>query len=158
MSEQYAALITEFYRSFQTRQAQAMADCYHPDAIFSDPAFPRLNGAEIGRMWGMLLSRATDLDIEFGDIKTDGMTGTARWQARYTFSATKRPVVNRIAAEFQFKDGKIFRHTDRFDFWNWASQALGPTGLILGWTPMLKSKVQRQAAEGLRRYNQKLSA
>lgn len=158
MSEQYAALITEFYRSFQARQAQAMADCYHPDAIFSDPAFPRLQGAEIGRMWAMLLSRASDLDIEFGDIKTDGMTGTARWQARYTFSATKRPVVNRIAAEFQFKDGKIFRHTDRFNFWTWASQALGLTGLILGWTPMLKNKVQRQAAEGLRRYSQKLSA
>lgn len=155
MSEQNAALIAHFYRSFQAHQAQAMADCYHKDAVFSDPAFPRLTGAEAGRMWAMLLSRATDLEIEFSNIKADARHGAAEWQARYIFSSTRRPVLNRISAQFEFKDGKIFRHTDHFNFWKWSSQALGPAGLLLGWTPMLKTKVQRQAAEGLRRYSEK---
>jgi hypothetical protein len=41
---------------------------------------------------------------------------------------------------------------DKFDFWKWSSQALGPVGFILGWTPMLRKKVQKQARERLAKF------
>jgi hypothetical protein len=61
-------------------------------------------------------------------------------------------VVNRIDAEFVFRDGLIVRHTDTFNFWAWARQALGPAGLLLGWTPMLQKKVRDTARAGLAKY------
>jgi hypothetical protein len=40
-------------------------------------------------------------------------------------------------------------HVDDFDFYRWARQALGPSGLLLGWTPLLRSAVRRRARAGL---------
>jgi hypothetical protein len=40
-------------------------------------------------------------------------------------------------------------HVDRFVFWRWARQALGPVGLLLGWAPVLRARVQRGAAASL---------
>jgi hypothetical protein len=37
------------------------------------------------------------------------------------------------------------------DFWPWSRQALGAPGLLLGWTPLLRAKVQRQAGANLRK-------
>jgi hypothetical protein len=58
-------------------------------------------------------------------------------------------VHNKIDARFEFKDGKIIRHRDSFDFWAWASQALGPPGRLLGWSSFLKNRVRAQAAKSL---------
>ena len=69
--------------------------------------------------------------------------------ARYTFSATGRKVLNRIDASFEFRDGLIVRHIDRFDFWRWSRQALGTPGLLLGWTGFLRGKVRAKAAASL---------
>ena len=44
----------------------------------------------------------------------------------------------------------IARHTDRFSFWRWSRQALGPVGLWLGWTPFLRAKVRANARAGLK--------
>jgi hypothetical protein len=73
----------------------------------------------------------------------------ATWEAWYTFSATGGPVHNRIDAEFQFQDGAIIRHIDRFAFWTWARQALGPVGWLLGWSALAKRRVRTQAAAAL---------
>lgn len=155
MSEAHAALIGQFYSSFQARQAQGMTECYHPEVVFSDPVFPHLVGGDAGDMWAMLVARASDLDISFGDIHADAQEGSATWVARYRFSATKRPVENRISARFTFRDGKIIRHIDSFNLWRWSAQALGPMGLVLGWSPLVQGKIRRQAAEGLKRYQAK---
>ncbi|HND34234.1 MAG TPA: nuclear transport factor 2 family protein, partial [Myxococcota bacterium] len=64
-------------------------------------------------------------------------------------SATGRKVHNIIDAEFEFKDGKILRHRDTFDFWAWSRQALGPAGWVAGWSSVLQNKVRAQAAKGL---------
>jgi ketosteroid isomerase-like protein len=142
-------LIQTFYRAFQKRDADAMAACYHPEIEFSDEAFPLLRGARAGDMWRMLCSRSKDLAVEFRDVHADAGGGRAHWDATYTFSKTGRRVVNRIDATFAFRDGKIVRHVDRFDFWRWSRQALGPVGLLLGWTPIVRRAVRRQAAEQL---------
>jgi len=76
-------------------------------------------------------------------VQADEAQGRAHWEVRYTFSATGRKVHNLIEAEFQFKDGKIVRHRDRFDFWKWTRMALGLPGLLLGWTPLVQNRVRR---------------
>jgi len=103
-------------------------------------------------MWRMLLSRATDLAVTLDEASGDDGGGRARWTATYTFTRTGRPVVNRIAAMFAFRDGLIVRHYDSFPFWRWASQALGPMGAALGWLPPLRWKVRRDAARALASY------
>lgn len=145
----HATLIRRFYDAFAARDAATMGACYHDEIVFSDPAFPHLVGAEARGMWAMLVARGKDLRVEASGIEADDRGGRAHWDAHYTFSMTKRPVLNRIDATFAFKDGLIVKHTDHFDFWRWSRQALGTPGLLLGWSPMLRKKVQAQAAKGL---------
>lgn len=151
----HETLIREFYAAFARRDAEAMARCYHDDVFFSDPAFPKLHGEEAHDMWRMLLARAADLEVVLEEAGADAQGGHARWTARYTFSRTGRKVENRISAVFAFRNGKIVRHYDRFSFWRWSSQALGPLGRILGWSAPLKWMVRRQAARQLERFQQK---
>jgi hypothetical protein len=131
-----------------------MASCYHAGVEFSDPVFPSLRGAEAGKMWAMLCARGADLRIEHKDVVADDTTGSAHWDAWYTFSATGRKVHNSIDAAFTFKDDLIIRHVDTFSFYRWSRQALGPTGLLLGWTPLVKNKVRATAAKGLAQYKE----
>ena len=150
-------LIETFYSAFARRDADAMVSCYHEQIRFSDPAFVDLEPREARGMWRMLCARAEDLVIEHSDVQvsSDAGSGSAHWEARYTFSATGRKVHNIIDAEFRFADGKIIEHTDRFDFARWTRQALGLPGLLLGWTPMLQNKVRSQARAGLAAYLRK---
>jgi ketosteroid isomerase-like protein len=144
-----AELITRFYGALQRRDGAMMAACYAPAVIFSDPVFPRLEGAHAGAMWRMLCERGADLEVIFGDVHADDARGSAHWDARYTFTQTGRKVLNRIDATFEFSDGAIVRHTDSFDLHRWMRQALGPVGLLLGWTPLVKNKVRSSAAAAL---------
>jgi len=145
-------LIKSFYTSFQKLDAEGMVRCYHPDIRFSDPVFPALSKTDVGEMWRMLCSQAKNFDLTFDSIEANQQVGKAHWEAQYDFSATGRRVHNRIDAEFEFKDGKIIKHTDTFNFWKWSSMALGPVGSLLGWTPLLRRKVQKQARERLVRF------
>ena len=132
--------------------ATTMAASYAPGAHFSDPVFPDLNGAEPGAMWRMLTSQATELRIELLEHEADGERGGARWRAHYVFSQTGRPVVNDVRARFRFATGLIAEHQDEFGFHRWSRQALGTPGLLLGWTPLLKSAVRKKAAASLARF------
>jgi ketosteroid isomerase-like protein len=145
-------LIQRFYAAFDRRDGDAMAACYAPDARFSDPVFPDLRGDRPGQMWRMLTSQARDLRVELLAHAADGDTGTARWRAHYVFTQTGRPVVNDVRASFRFADGLIAEHTDAFGFHHWARQALGPQGLLLGWTPLLRGAVRKRAAASLERF------
>lgn len=153
-----ATLVSRFYTAFQSLDAATMGACYHPQIDFSDPAFPALRGREAAAMWAMLCSRAKDLTIEFGDVQADGERGRAHWEARYTFGPTGRRVHNVVDAEFGFRDGLIVRHVDRFGFWRWARQALGPAGIALGWAPFMQAKIQAEARRGLEAWLRKQAA
>lgn len=149
-------IIEEFYAAFAEGNAETMASCYHPEIVFEDPAFGRLEGKDASNMWHMLIERAKgNLEISFSDIKANETNGTAKWIAKYHFAKTNRDVVNNVKAYFEFKDGLIVKHLDNFDFYNWSKQALGTIGLLLGWTLFLRKKVQKQALESLRKYQQK---
>lgn len=145
-------LIEDFYSAFQRLDWQQMANCYDSDITFSDPVFNDLKGEEARAIWQMLCEKAEDFELQFSHISADEHSGSARWEARYSFSQSGRPVHNVIFAEFQFADGKITRHSDHFSFWRWSSMALGPVGILLGWSGYLKRKVQQQAAIGLKRF------
>ena len=144
-AEANRATIERFYAAFGEGDGATMTACYAPGARFSDPAFGELHGDEVGAMWRMLTSRATDLEIELRSHDADEATGTANWIATYTFGQTGRPVVNDINARFRFEQGLISEHDDEFDFGRWARQALGPSGFAVALLPPLRSKVRGRA-------------
>ena len=135
-----------------------MAGCYAPEATFEDPAFGRLEAEDARAMWRMLTSRAGDLTVDVSEITADDGTGSARWIAHYTFTQTGRPVVNDIRASFRFADELIVEHRDRFDWWRWARQALGPPGLLLGWNPVFHNAVRKKARGTLAEFREREAA
>jgi ketosteroid isomerase-like protein len=151
----HAQLIEQFYSAFAKQDAEGMIACYHAQVRFSDPVFVDLDAREAAGMWRMLCERAQAFSLEFSDVRAEGESGSAHWEARYLFSATGRSVHNVIDAAFRFADGKIIEHRDEFDFHRWSKQALGTPGLLLGWTPLLRNKVRAQARKGLEHYLRK---
>jgi ketosteroid isomerase-like protein len=150
-----SAVVTRFYEAFARQDAAGMAACYHPSATFEDPAFGPLDREAACAMWAMLLGRSADLTVTHQVVAEDGLTVTARWEARYTFTRTGRPVYNRIEATFTLEDGLLRTHRDHFSFWAWSRQAFGATGLLLGWTPWFHTKVQAEALRALAAYRAK---
>jgi hypothetical protein len=150
--------IDRFYAAFARLDTDGMAACYADDAQFDDEAFSLRGKAEVMGMWRMLAEATRDKGADvwkltWRDVRADGRTGSAHWDAHYRFSATNRIVDNSIDARFEFDDaGRIRRHRDRFDFWRWSRQALGTPGLLLGWTPVLRAKVRERAARNLRAF------
>ena len=149
-----AKVIETFYRAFTTMDAKAMGACYHPEAKFHDPVFLDLEGWQAKAMWQMFCenAKAVDLRVEFSGIDADERTGRAHWDAWYNFVATGRPVLNRIDATFEFKDGKLYRHRDDFPLWKWSRMALGPIGVALGWSPLVTGKIRSEARKRLNGY------
>ena len=148
-----AALINRFYEAFARRDAEAMVACYAPNVRFADPAFGELHGDDARAMWRMLIERGKDLEVVHSTVVTDDEgRGSAHWDADYTFSATGRKVHNSVNARFRFEGGLIAEHEDSFDLYRWARQALGPVGLLLGWTPMVQKKIRSGARESLTEY------
>jgi ketosteroid isomerase-like protein len=145
-------LLHDFYGAFAKRDHAAMGACYGDSARFDDPVFENLDAAGVRSMWRMLCERGADLVVVSSGIDADDASGKAHWEADYTFSATGRKVHNVIDAKFEFADGKIVKHVDRFDFWAWSRMALGVPGLLLGWTPIIRGKVQRTASGQLERF------
>ncbi|MBX7108795.1 MAG: nuclear transport factor 2 family protein [Chitinophagales bacterium] len=147
-----ALVIDQFYRAFQARDFRTMQTCYHEQVVFSDPVFQQLKGKEANAMWHMLIANGSDLQLTWRDVKAAGDTGTCYWEAAYTFSGSGRKVVNIIHAVFEFRDGKIFRHTDQFDLWKWTRMALGITGILLGWSNFFQNKIRKKAGIALHKF------
>ncbi len=146
-------LLLKFYDSFSKANAQSMAECYHPEATFKDPAFGTLNQQEVTAMWQMLVERSKgNLTIEFSNVSCTDYSGSVDWVATYDFSQTNRKVINFIQAKFEFKDGLIIKHTDTFNLWKWSGMALGWKGYLLGWTPFMQNKIRSQAKTSLKNY------
>ena len=144
-----------FYSAFQKRDAEAMIKQYHQDIEFEDPAFGSLTGNNAKNMWRMLINSSKDLEISYSNITLNNEKGRANWEAKYTFSKTGRRIHNKIKAQFVIKDGKIIQHKDNFSFYKWAIQAFGFKGLLLGWSPMFKSKFKKETNKVLKIYERR---
>jgi ketosteroid isomerase-like protein len=145
-------LILKFYTAFQNKDFKTMQDCYADDATFSDPVFPQLEARQVRAMWEMFCVKSRDLKIEYSNISAGDDSGSAEWTATYPFSASGNRVVNHIKANFRFEDGKIAEHRDHFNFYKWASQALGLSGKLLGWMPFVRNKAQKAGMKALNDY------
>ena len=148
-----------FYDAMMVRDWYTMGLLYAEHATFSDPVFPILNAKGVRLMWQMLLSRA---DEDFGievDIQEDTPArARVHWTAHYKFSATGRPVSNRISTQMHFAAGKIVRQQDDFSLWRWSRQALGIQGALLGWTPIVRNRIREQAAAALTNFAKRVAA
>lgn len=147
------ALIKRFYKSFSDGNADGMTACYHDDIVFKDPAFGTLESDKAKAMWQMLMSRSDSApEIQFSNVSADEKYGKANWIAKYNYGPKKRKVVNNVTALFEFKDGKIIKHTDEFDLWKWSQQALGISGYLLGWSSFMKNQIQKKTNGLLRKF------
>lgn len=150
-------LIHTFYQAFSKLDAETMVSCYHQNIKFHDPAFGELNGERAKNMWRMLCDsqKNKDFRVIYSKVIANELNGTAHWEAFYTFSKTRRKVHNIINASFEFEDGKIINHQDEFILKNWAKQAIGFKGWLLGNTSFFQKKLQTQTNLMLDKYNKK---
>lgn len=146
------ALIKHFYTSFQQKDVKAMQECYADNATFNDPIFNNLDAKQVRAMWAMLIKSGQDMRIEFSNIQSKSKAASAEWSANYTFSGTGNQVINRVKSSFLIENGKIVDHRDTFSFYSWARQALGFTGMVLGWTNLLRNKICTQAKKNLEHF------
>ena len=146
-------IIQRFYTAFQKLDYKTMQDCYSHDIIFNDPVFGVLQGDEARAMWEMLCKQAKSFSLTFSDIRLlDEEYATCNWTATYTFSKTGKPVVNNVKAHMRIQDNKITEHTDQFNLYKWCRQALGVSGVLLGWSSLLQNKIRKQARGNLRKF------
>ncbi len=145
--------IHQFYTAFKNGDTDNMFSYYDLNIKFIDPIFGLLHNNDVLSMWSMLIEKSQgNLSIELSNVKADAFLGSATWIATYNYGKTKRKVVNKIYANFHFKDGLIIKHTDNFDLWKWSTQALGLKGLIFGWTGFMHKKIQKKAIISLKKY------
>ena len=149
-------LIQTFYDAFARLDYVTMQNCYSENPIFNDPVFGILEGDEVRAMWEMLCKNAKDFSLKADKIEVDGEYGTCNWIATYTFSKTGRRVVNKVKAYMRIEDGEITEHTDAFDLYKWSRQALGLTGVLLGWSGYLKNKIHCDARKKLDKFMRKV--
>lgn len=142
-----------FYSAFSKGEADIMTS-YYSDAIeFEDPGFGKLKGNQAKMMWNMLLERSQgNLKIDYKIIESTENKVQVNWEARYPFSKTGRNIHNKITAYLTIEDGKITKHNDHFNLWKWSRQAFGLKGLLLGWTPFFRKKLQQQTRGLLKKY------
>lgn len=149
----HRALVEKFYTAFQSKDAETMAACYADDVRFHDPAFGDLRGEQARNMWRMLVTRASDdFCLDFKVLDANDVAARVKWDAHYTFPQTGRKVHNQIEANFRISNGLITEHRDTFSMHKWSSQALGMTGTLLGWTPIIKNRVQKMSHTFLEKF------
>lgn len=151
-------VVENFYKAFSELNEEKMVACYHNDIEFTDPAFGTLHGERAKNMWRMLVQSQKNKDfiVTYSNVSANNHSGSAKWEAQYTFSKTGRKVHNIISANFSFKDGLIIAHTDTFNLHKWSKQALGFKGYLLGGTHFFKRKLRQQTNALLDKFESKM--
>lgn len=147
MENNQKEILNQFYNAFSHGDYKRMNSFYHPEATFEDPAFGKLSSTEAKAMWKMLLSTKEEskFKVEFTIIDESEAT----WKASYLFGKSKNQVINNVTSTFEFKDGLIIKHEDDFNLWKWTKQALGISGMLLGWSNFMKNKIQQTTKKRL---------
>ena len=145
-------IIFDFYTAFQNLDAEKMVVHYSDTVTFEDPGFGILTGNDAKNMWRMLCKNAQEFKVSFSVLESTANTVTAHWDAEYVFSRTGRMVKNSIDATFTLENGEIIDHRDNFNLWKWSRQALGLSGLLLGWSPLFKKKLHQTTGKLLQKF------
>jgi len=146
--------IESFYKAFTDMDVETMVSHYHDNVWFADPAFGALKGEHAKNMWRLLISsqKGKPFIVKAYDIKCTETEGSATWEAEYLFGQSRRKVHNVIHAKFKLHDGKIISHLDEFNLHRWATQAMGFSGWLIGWTAFFRSKLNKQTNALLNKY------
>lgn len=152
MNKDSEELAHRFYSAFQKKDFETMNKCYDEKAQFTDPAFGDLNAKQTKAMWHMLCTRAFDLEINYRILQSKPDFVKVEWIAEYTYTTYQTQVRNVVTSNIKLENGLIVDQKDSFNFWKWSRQALGFTGLYLGWTPMLKSTVRKSVHKTLDKF------
>lgn len=153
--------LERFFTAFANLDAATMQACYAENARFDDGIYRLAGARQIGGMWTMLCAELRlrgigQWRLEVHRLRVRDEQGRAEWTAHYRFGAKGRKVRNRVYSRFDFDErGLILRQRDEFPFWRWAGQALGMRGWLLGWSPVLRTRVQGHAARQLARHMEK---
>ena len=162
--------------AWNTHDLDLLESLVTEDVVWDDPAMfgETVHGRGEFRAFTEIFFRA------FPDIRFEGVgepylalegagialpwrgTGTfsgelAFWGKRYgSAPPTWAPTGRRVDIEgvdlYEFRDGLITRHVDRFSLWRWAAMALGAKGALLGWLPPVRAAIRARAAKGLTAY------
>src|SRR2546425_11048134 len=118
MKHANAVLLQRLYTSLGQHDHQAMADCYHSEAAFSDIAFDLRGRKQIHAMWHMICQG--DIRATCDLVQADDRSGEVNLVDDYTFSSSGRSVHNVIHSHFRFREGVIVEHHDFCDTRAWA--------------------------------------
>ena len=136
LAEQNRVVAARFFSRLVARDVSGAMECCGAQIEYSSPFFQGLferRGREaVGAMWRAWLGSLPQASISCDDIRASHEHGLVRWTARYTFPDTSRLVRHDLSADLAFAEGKIIRHRDRFGLHEWASQAYGASGRLLG--------------------------
>jgi|GEM_PF-68662 len=145
-------VVQKYFEAFQQGDWKTMSKSYAPDATFQDPIFPKgLKGNQIGAAWGDITQNIKP-KITFSDIKVDGDTVTAKWNAKYQLDLPlfgKNAIDNDITATFKIKDGKIVDHKEHFDLNEYMREAtgMGPFSFLM--RPVVRPRLRSGALENM---------
>jgi hypothetical protein len=143
-----ARIAENLFASLNLHNADLMADCYHPQAVFRDITFHLHGKAQVVNMWRMICEG--DIHTTFEIVHADDASVRAHLVDEYTFTKTNRFVRNTIESRLSFRDGLISEHIDSCDPRLWASMAIGGfSGFLAGRFRPLR---QWQASRLLRVY------
>ena len=144
-------LIENFTRPSLAATMPACSRCYDPAVDFADPVFTVQ--ANVHTPCGTCSSaEARPSRSPSTRFKPTTQVEARTGKRSIIFRRPKRPVLNIIDAEFKFRNGKIYWHRDHFDFWKWSRQALGTSGMLLGWSPILHNRVRKTASANLDKF------
>jgi ketosteroid isomerase-like protein len=147
-----AVLLETLFNGLNRHDHEAMAACYHADAVFRDIAFDLRGKREIHGMWQMICDGRSNIRATFEVVHADDHNGEARVVDDYTFFASDdsppssgRPVHNVIDSRFRFRDGRIIEHRDSCDARAWSRMAIGGVaGFLAGRLRFLRSRKARR--------------
>lgn len=142
VAERERQLARQFFTYLAARDLAGMQALYHPDVYYSNPLF-ELRGAQVGAIWRMCWSYLPDLRVVCNDNEIRG--SSVYWQASYTYPPTSRYVHHHLTADLTIVDSTITRHRDRFNLHEWAHNAYGPVGGMLGGSRVFKRWIAARA-------------
>ncbi|SCY07660.1 SnoaL-like domain-containing protein [Nonlabens sp. Hel1_33_55] len=145
-------LLTQFYKGLKNANASNMTALYKDNSHFKDPVFGDLHGEHAISMWHMLFSKNNQVKISYKIIEATPTYGKVQWTANYLNGSNKRPVTNHVTANFKLADGEIVNHVDSFNLSKWSRQALGVSGLLMGWSSFMKNQIQKKTNSLLDHY------
>ena len=149
-------VVTAFFSAYRDHQPEQMGRWLHPEVEFSDLAFEKLTGDNVGAMWHWFCVPfgKRDQPIKVPDFEITGESGDTvlvRYRVRYELDRGKHKVDYPIASTVTLRDGRIRRQEDRLAIskFRFAWMAAGFPNCLFAYTPQFDKKLRAKMSGGL---------